>query len=237
MRLFETGKVGLFLDDFGPSTEKRTSGEVEVIVLTLRVQPFTSQLAASMDPKVRAALFMLNGNAEPKKEINSAVFNLPFSRQVMTCFASSDTVKPSIAFDQVKVKGVMARTEKGVDGYACVLKVAFGPAGKNELEYINGWYKTQRSVTFEEAEPDLDYEEPQPERKAKSASLPGIDDAADGDATEGESGDAPELVGATAASGSPAPDRANRRMHSHAGDTPRNRKGMRGAFASGRKNS
>jgi len=226
MRLFETGKVGLFLDDFGPSTEKRTSGEAEVIVLTLRVQPFTSQLAASMDQKVRAALFMLNGNAEPKKEINSAVFNLPFSRQVMTCFASSDTVKPSIVFDQVKVKGVMARTEKGVDGYACVLKVAFGPAGKNDLEYINGWYKTQRAVTFEEAEPDLDYEEPQPERKAKpEASLPGIDDDQDteGDEAEGdeaEQSEAPELVGAAAGK----PERAQHRALSHAAGRRRGKK-------------
>lgn len=178
MKLFDTGKVGMFLDDFGPSTEKRKSGEVEVIVLTLRVQPFTAQLASSMDQKVRAALFMLGGNAEPKKEIEAATFHLPFERQAMQVFASSDTVRPSILFDQVKIQSVKARIERGVDGFACVIKAAVGPVSRDELEYINGWYKTQRAVSFAEAEPDLEYDEPQPEKKVATPtpSLPLKDD-------------------------------------------------------------
>lgn len=232
MKLFETGKVGLFLDDFGPSTEKRKSGEVEVITLTLRCQPFTSQLASSMDQKVRGTLFMLGGNAEPRKEIEGVSFHLPLTRQIMTMFASSDTAKASIAFDQVKVLSVKARTERGIDGYACVIKASLGPVSKNELEYINGWYKTQRSVTFEQAEPDLDYEEPQPEKKAKPAgpSLPlkDEDDEETAPAKRPEpmfetDGSGQELVGAATATGPAAPDRAQRRNISHAGGKTRKR--------------
>lgn len=171
MKLFQTGKVGMFLDDFGPSTEKRKNGEAEVIVLTLRVQPFTAQLASSMDQKIRAALFMLGGNAEPKKEIEAAAFHLAWERQTMSVFTTSDTVQASIFFDHVKVQSVRARIERGVDGYACVIKLAFGPASKDELEYINGWYKGQRSCSFEMAEPNLDYDEPQPEKKVTAAPL------------------------------------------------------------------
>jgi hypothetical protein len=212
MRLFETGKVGMFLDTFSPSTEKRTNGEVEVIVLSLRVQPFTSQLAASMDQKVRGVLFMLGGNAEPRKEIERVTFHLPLDRQFLQVFASSDTEKPSIAFDQVKVQSVSARIERGVDGYACLIKLAFGPASRDELAYINGWYKTQRSVTFDAAEPNLDYAEPLPEKKpAKAgASLPLPDPDEDNAEPEGE--DEPELVGAVAG----PKERTQRKPISHA---------------------
>jgi hypothetical protein len=144
-RLFATAKVPLFLDTIVHATEKRKSDDVKIVVLTLRVQPFGPELASSIDEGVQAAhgikplLFSLN-NAEPKALVRRMDVGLGCPRQQLLVFASSDTVKESIALDQVKVSGTYARTQKDVAGYAFVFRASFGPLGRKELEFIQDWH-------------------------------------------------------------------------------------------------
>ena len=44
-RLFSVPKVPLFLDDYAPGMERRKDGEVKILTLMLRVQPFDAKLA------------------------------------------------------------------------------------------------------------------------------------------------------------------------------------------------
>ena len=162
-RLFNVPKVGLFLDKYIPSMEKRRDGEVKIFTLTLRVQPFDAKLALSIDDgvgedsNVRPTLFMM-GHPDPKPHLQRVNFSIGCPRQNMAIFASSDTAEARILFQQVRIGGTYARTEKNVNGYAFVFQASLGPVSRQEQEYIHEWMLSQRFVTFEESEPSLEFE-------------------------------------------------------------------------------
>lgn len=162
MKLFTVGKVGIFCDGIGHRLERRKNQDVKVVDLSLRVQPFTSQLAAALDTDayafVKRILFKANGG-DPITDLRSVEFKPFGDSQKLICFASPDTTEPSIAFDQVKVTKIRARTEKGVDGWALIVGVTFGPVGRAELEYVNAFYTEQRFITFDDGEPFLEFED------------------------------------------------------------------------------
>ena len=55
MRLFDEDRIGCYLDHIGHRVEKASDGEPRAMIdLTLRVQPFTPELAGAFDPDVRA---------------------------------------------------------------------------------------------------------------------------------------------------------------------------------------
>ncbi len=161
-RLFSVSKVGLFVETYSPSTEKRRGEQVTVVKMSLRLQPFDAKLAASIDDGlrdnsgVRAALFKLN-NPEPKPHIDRLDFNLSCPRQNMEVFASPDTDESRILFPQVKIGKVYARTQRDMDGFALVIGASFGPVDRNTLEYIHANYGRQIFVTFGEAEPSMEF--------------------------------------------------------------------------------
>jgi hypothetical protein len=164
MRLFDDDKIGCYLDDIGHRVEKTADGkEHKMIDLTLRVQPFTPELANALDPDVRALLFTL-GDAAPKPLIKAIELRLPTPRQtlVVHLLPASEPGDPvaQIAFTDVEISGTRARTEKGVDGYGLVFYASFGPVSKEDLEYVCNWHTQQRFVTFVEREPSLDFETP-----------------------------------------------------------------------------
>lgn len=154
MKLFDVAKVGLFLDTITHATEKRDGDDVKIVTLALRVQPFDHKLAGAVSDQVRNSLFNLN-HPDPKPHLRRVDFALGCERQKLICYPSSDTKASRIAFDQAKISGTYARTEKNVNGYAFVFKASFGPCGREELEYIQDWHLSQRWITFEEAEPGL----------------------------------------------------------------------------------
>lgn len=162
--LFSIGKVGLFLDAYQPGIEKRRDEDVAVLKLTLRVQPFDSKLATAIDDglggdtAVRAALFKLN-HPDPKPHLERLEFSLGCPRQTLSVYAAPDAPEARIAFTQAKITGTYARTQKDENGFAFVLKATFGPVGRDELEFVHAWYRTQRFVTFEASEPAL-WDEP-----------------------------------------------------------------------------
>jgi hypothetical protein len=156
MRLFDLDKIGVYLDGVTLRLEKTKDSEHKVIDLTLRVQPFTAELAAALHPEVRALLFTLN-SATPKPLIKSIGLALPdIPKQHFDCFLlPEDTQAGAFTFMHAEISEPRARTEKGVDGYALVFYATIGPVGKDELEYVTTWYAQQRFVTFREAQGTL----------------------------------------------------------------------------------
>jgi hypothetical protein len=162
MQLFTVGKVGCYCDAITHRLEKRKSGdEVKVVDLKLRIQPFTAQLAAALDPSVysfvRRMLFR-QADGTPINDYKAIEFKGFGERQLLTIFATPDTGRASIAIDECKVGKILAKTEKSVDGWALVLRVSFGPADKAELQYVSEWYTEQRFVSFAPAHPALEFE-------------------------------------------------------------------------------
>ncbi len=162
-RLFAVGKIPVFLDNYTPGTERRRGETVKVLKLTMRVQPFDSKLASAIDDGinddagVKDALFKAS-NGEPKKHRNRVNFSMGCTQQNLIIYASSDTETSRMAFTQCRIGGEYARTSKDVNAYAFVFTATFGPVGRDEMEFVHAWMGTQRSVTFEESEEQIDFD-------------------------------------------------------------------------------
>lgn len=156
MRFFDDDKIGCYLDHIDHRVEKTKDGkEIKMVDLTLRVQPFTPELAVSLDPDVRALLFSM-GDATPKPKLKRADFSLTIPKQQLQVGLLPELAE-QIVFTDCDVTDVRARTEKGVDGFALVFYVAYGPASPRDLEYVCDWLTQQRFVTFHPQQPALDF--------------------------------------------------------------------------------
>jgi len=157
MRFFDEDKVGCYLDDIGHRVEKTKDGaEMRMVDLTLRVQPFTVELAAALDLDVRQLFFTMN-DALPKSKLKAIHFRLPVPKQALTVFLVPEDEVGQILIPDVEITDPRARTEKGVDGFGLVFYASFGPVGTRELELICAWHTEQRFVTFHPQEPALDF--------------------------------------------------------------------------------
>lgn len=226
-RLFSVPKVGLFLDSYRPAIEKRRGEETKVLQLTLRVQPFDAKLATAIDDgvgedsNVRATLFKL-GHPDPKPHLDRVDFALGCPRQNLTIYASPDTQDARIQLQQVKIAGTYARTEKGINDYGFVFKATFGPVGRDEQEYIHEWYLSQRFVSFEEAEPLMEFEDD------GDADLVEADEKAR-EVIDGRSRPAPMWEDGDeqpAPKSKPKRDGVNRKLHSHAAGKKKTRRAL-----------
>lgn len=213
-RLFDVAKVGLFLDKYVPSMEKRRDGEVKILTLTLRCQPFDAKLALSIDDgvgedsNVRPTLFKLN-HPDPKPHLQRVNFAIGCPRQNMAIFASPDTEEARILFEQVRIAGTYARTEKNVNGYAFIFHASLGPVSRQEQEYIHEWMLSQRFVTFEESEPSLEFEAADPDEDEGTEADQKAQTPIDGRVPMWD--DEPPAP----SKAKPATERAHRNLHSH----------------------
>jgi hypothetical protein len=162
MHLFTTGKIPMYCEGITHRLEKRKDSEVKVVDLTLRVFPFTGQLASALDQDeygfVKRTLFNLN-SGDPSVDLRAVEFKPPSERQRMHCFASPDSDVASILLDQVKVTKLRARGSKDANGWALILVVSFGPLDKTELAFVNEFYTKQQFIRWEAAEPSLAFED------------------------------------------------------------------------------
>jgi len=162
-RLFSAGKIGIFLDDFAPGTEKRHGEDTKIITLALRVQPFDAKLATAIDEgiggdsAVRSLLFSLT-TGDPKAHLERVRISLGCPPQNLAVYAAPDIAEPRMALLQCKIGTAYARTQKDVNGFTFVFKATFGQATRDELEFLQHWYLGQQFVTFTEAEPVLETE-------------------------------------------------------------------------------
>lgn len=162
MDLFTVAKIPVYCEGIAHRLEKRRGDEVKVVDLTLKLEPFTPQLASALDQDeygfIKRALFKI-GDASPVTDVRAIEFRAPSERQQLICFASPNTEVPSIALDQCKVTKIRARCQKDASGWVLYLHVSFGPLGKSELEYVNAFYTEQRFVSWSAAEPSLDFDD------------------------------------------------------------------------------
>lgn len=156
MRFFDRDDVGCYLDHIGVRTETVEGKEIKYVDLTLRVQPFTVELSAAVDPDVRAALFNL-GDATPKKKLKTVAFNLTVPRQSLAIRLTPEQTIGGLFIPDVEITDPRARTEKGVDGFGFVFYASFGPVGRDELEYLVAWHTHQRFITFAPQDPVFDF--------------------------------------------------------------------------------
>lgn len=203
MKLFEVAKVGCFLEGVAHAMEKRRGEDVKVLTLTLRVSPLDSKLATAMPDGVKPTLFKLN-SGDPKDTLRRVEFALGMERQLLHVFAAPDTTKATRALDQVRIHATYARVPKGRQIFDFVFRATFGPVGRDELEFVQGWLLTQKFVTFEAAEPgmfdevvddDDDEEGTDADQKARTAAQPEPmwdDDDLDGEKPAAAAAPAPE---------------------------------------------
>ncbi|MCC6349484.1 MAG: hypothetical protein IT347_07835 [Candidatus Eisenbacteria bacterium] len=163
--MFSVGKVGMFVEAVQLGVEKRRGGdEVTVLKLTLKVDPFTPELAAAIDEglggdsNVRTSVFKMT-DGTPKPHIERVAFNLHCPRQRMDLYASSDTDSARLCFDQVRVNGCYVRVQKDSRALAAVFSVAFGPVGPTELAAAQQYFHAQCFVSWSEAEPSFDFDD------------------------------------------------------------------------------
>lgn len=214
-RLFNTGKVGAFVDTYSPGVEKRRGETVSVLTVKFRVQPFDAKLASSLDQgvggdsNIRPTVFSLN-TTDPKPNFTRHDFRLALERQNLLLFAAPDTDQSRVALTQAKISGCYVRTQKDMNALALCFKATFGPVGRDELELIHSLHRSQTFVTFEEAEPLLDGEDD------------GDDELSDADEKAREAAARPvhmwndgDEKAAPKKGKKPKGDRANRKLHSH----------------------
>lgn len=156
MRLFDQDHVGCYLDTIGHRVEKVDGLERRMVDLTVRVQPFTVQLAQALHGDVRALLFSL-GDATPKPLIHSVKFDLTYPNQTITVRPLAEADDGALVLMDVEISGIRARTEKGVDGYALVFDASLGPVSARELEAFTAWHTEQRFLTCHPQQPVLDF--------------------------------------------------------------------------------
>lgn len=150
-KLFDVAKVGLYCETITHSTEKRKDGEVKVIQLSLRVQPFDAKLAVALHPDVRTTLFKLS-HPDPQPHIARVNFLIGVPRQDLDIYATSETREPTRRLEHVKISHIYARSASGSQGYALVLKATFGPVSDAELGFCEAWRSGMKFVTCDEAE-------------------------------------------------------------------------------------
>ena len=174
MRFFDTDRVGAYLDAVTLRLEKTKDTEHKVIDLTLRVQPFGSELAMSLHPDVRALLFTGDEDGTPKPLLKAVELRMPdVPHQHIACEVLPEDGVSTFTLRDVEVSDPRVRTEKGVDGYALIFYATVGPVGRDELEYVVNWYTQQRFLTFAEAQVPLDFDAddnnaPPPARRRRS---------------------------------------------------------------------
>lgn len=182
MQLFEMPKIGVFCDSFKPRIQKKRDHEIKLVDVTLRIEPLTSEQAATVGGNgfVKKSLFNLShGTVVPN--IKMVAFDVEVPRQQIHVFAAPDVEQPSFVFDQVDITNLRAKMAKA-QRWSFVFHATFGPVSKQEFEGLNAWFSTQRFLTFKEASPTLEFggEGTEADQKARQTT------AADGPAWEEE---------------------------------------------------
>lgn len=173
MRLFDLDAVPCSLDTLAFRVEKQKGAtEQKVIDLTLRVEPFTIDLASSVDPAVRKLLFTLQ-NVRPKSLIHLVELNFPIAKQRLVVQRTDTMLADRIIgigdmlFPDAKIHRLRAKVPKERDDYAFLFVATVTDVGPQQLEYLHAWLTESRFVTFAEEQPALrldddDHDDEQP---------------------------------------------------------------------------
>lgn len=160
MRLFSADLVPVMLGAWSGATEKAPKhDETKVVKVTLLVQ-LTTALASAFVPgdgEVKAVSFKAATDGSVRPFLRVASFNIPMKKQRLEVFATPDSPAASIAFDHVRMmKTVGLRVD--VTTPVLVLRATVGPCGPQEYAALGAWHRSQRFVTFHEADASLEFD-------------------------------------------------------------------------------
>lgn len=185
IRMFDTEKIGLYLDDIRHRMVKAKGGEGELAMVDLswRIQPLTPELAGDLDDRVKRTLFRLT-DGEPVPHVGAIGFKLGIPQQDMTIFATPETKRPKFHLSRCDVsKVIKARADADMPGFVLTFRTSYAHPSSDELAYFHeGLYK-QHFATFVVTDPSLYSDEPAPDadqeaREREALRLAEQDDAA-----------------------------------------------------------
>lgn len=192
-RMFQTEKIGLYLDDIRHRkvSAKGGDGEMAMMDLSFRVQPLSPELAGELDDRVRRTLFRLT-DGEPVPHVGAIGFKLAVPQQDLAVFTTPETKRPKFHLSRCDIsKVIKARADADMPGFVLTFRVSYAHPTRDELQYFHeGLYKqhfcsfivTDPSLALEPSEPELD--EDQKARELEALRLAELDEAAimaDGD--------------------------------------------------------
>lgn len=152
MRFFDTDHIGCYLDAIGHRVEK----DLKLVDLTVRVEPFSPELAISMNPDVRTLIFTL-GAGDPKPLIKRCEFALTVPRQRLVVRLMPELGTGALSLADVDVTKPRVRMDKLADGFAFLCRLSIAALGSRELEFVQAWHTEQRFITFHPEQPALDF--------------------------------------------------------------------------------
>lgn len=168
MDLFKSEKVPVILRAWSGATEKAPQhDETKVVKVTLDVQ-LTSALASAFlpgDGELKNVAFKAAGDGSVRPFLRTAGFNIPMKKQRLVVISTPDS-EGGICFDHVRLmKTVSLRID--LKTATLVLRATVGPCGPQEYAYLGDWHRTQRFVTFTEADPALEFNPSDADEKAR----------------------------------------------------------------------
>jgi hypothetical protein len=164
-RMFQSEKVGVYLDDLGHRLVKSRKGEGEVAMvdLTFRIQPLTPELAGELEPSVKRTLFRLT-DGEPVQHINAMGFKLGIPQQDLYFFTTPETKKIKFHLQRCDIsKIVRARADADMPGFVLIFRASYAHPGKDELAYFHDGLYKQHFVSFQQTDPTLGLTDDAPE--------------------------------------------------------------------------
>ena len=184
MRLFNCQHVPVVLRAWSGATEKAPQhDETKVVKVTLEVL-LTPALASAFlpgDGELKNVAFKAAADGSVRPFLRTAGFNIPTRHQTLTIFSTPDSPVAAICFDHVRfMKTVSLRID--VKTATLVLRATVGPCGPQEYAYLGDWHRSQRFLTFDEADPALAFEGAQPseaDEKARRPYTPEFEDTRD----------------------------------------------------------
>lgn len=154
--MFKRKHIPIYLDGVAPAIGKDKDGEEQhETVLTLRIHPFSPELAGELDQFVRSTLWTMT-KVDVQEKVRSIVFDLKLPSFAMVFQAAPDaSVGWEFPYARLDKGQVTAKKHKDVAGWALTFKVRVPTPDANMLAMLHAGYTRQHFITFEPAEPDL----------------------------------------------------------------------------------
>ena len=154
MRLFDHDHLECWLDTIAHRVDK---DDVKVLDLTLRVEPFTAELATGIDEDFRTLLFSAK-KPVPKPNIKSMEFIMPIAPQRLLVRVARDVAAGELALNDCAIDKIRAKRPKDKSEYLFTCRASLLRPSARELEFVIKWHTESRFVTFVELQADLAFD-------------------------------------------------------------------------------
>lgn len=165
--MFDTEKIGMYLDDIGHRVMKDKQGdELKVLDLTFRIEPLTPTLAAEIADGVKGVLFRRN-DGEMNQNIDRVSFTHKPKPQAIQVFPDPQIGKASLTIDEGKITRLRARKPKDGNLWVFLFRVTTAHLTGADLLYLQEALYTQKFLSFANAATGLFDDEEKAARKTR----------------------------------------------------------------------